>query len=110
MMDASAGKGASRASDATTGRDRGRGARRGRGERPAAASALAAALLGFALAVSPAPARAADMYDSKESGHPLRIVAYVVHPVGVALDYLIMRPAYWVGSHEPFRTLFGRTD
>lgn len=51
---------------------------------------------------------AADEYNPQEAGHPLRIAAYVAHPVGVALDYLIMRPAFWVGSQEPFRTIFGR--
>ena len=49
-------------------------------------------------------------YDSRDAGHPLRIVAYVLHPVGVILDTLITRPAYWVGSHEPFKTLTGNTD
>ncbi len=49
----------------------------------------------------------ADEHDSKSSGHPLRIVAYVVHPVGVILDTLIMRPAHWIGSFEPLKTLFG---
>ena len=49
-------------------------------------------------------------YDPQRAGHPLRIVAYVVHPVGVILDYLILRPCYWLGSHEPLRTLFGRDD
>jgi hypothetical protein len=49
-------------------------------------------------------------YKPDEAGHPLRILAYVVHPVGVTFDYLILRPAFWVGSHDPFKTLFGRTD
>ena len=26
------------------------------------------------------------------------MIAYVLHPVGVALDVLIFRPAHWVGS------------
>ena len=52
----------------------------------------------------------ADEYDPKRAGHPLRIVAYVIHPVGVAIDYLILRPAHWIGSHEPFRTIFGHED
>jgi len=73
--------------------------------RTLAGCVLAAALLGTAV-----PAQAADQYDPGEAGHPLRIAAYVVHPMGVVLDYLIMRPAYWVGSQEPWRTLFGRTD
>jgi hypothetical protein len=49
-------------------------------------------------------------YEPDRAGHPLRIVAYAVHPVGVILDYLILRPCYWLGSHEPLRTLFGRED
>jgi hypothetical protein len=27
--------------------------------------------------------------------------------VGVAIDYLIMRPAHWIGMHEPIATLVG---
>jgi len=52
----------------------------------------------------------AEEYEPSNAGHPLRVIAYVVHPVGVAYNYLLLRPAYWVGSHDPFRTLFGRTD
>ena len=29
------------------------------------------------------------------------------HPFGVILDTLIFHPAWWVGQHEPFHTLFG---
>jgi len=56
-----------------------------------------------------APAGAAN-YEPSNAGNPLRIVGYVVYPVGVVFDYLILRPAYWVGSQEPFKTLFGRAD
>jgi hypothetical protein len=49
-------------------------------------------------------------YEPLRAGHPLRIAAYVLHPVGVILDYAIFRPFYWVGSHEPLRTLFGQDD
>ena len=49
-------------------------------------------------------------YDPTETGHPLRIVAYVLHPVGVVLDTLIFRPAHWLGSKKPIRTLVGKTD
>ena len=81
-----------------------------------------ALLLGLLLAGSAGAASdgAADAYDQLESsrstydpleaGHPLRIAAYVLHPVGVILDRLILRPAYWLGSHEPIKTLVGRTD
>ena len=53
-----------------------------------------------------APAAAAR-YDPQKAGHPLRIAAYVLHPAGVILDYLIFRPAWSLGVREPFRTLFG---
>jgi len=66
-------------------------------------------LIVAALCLGAAPATA-DEYEPSNAGHPLRIAAYVVHPVGVVYDYLLLRPAFWVGSHEPFRTLFGRTD
>jgi len=66
--------------------------------------ALATALL--LQASLPGVARA-DAYDPSRAGHPLRVIAYVLNPVGVALDYLIMRPAHWLGSREPFRTIFG---
>ena len=52
----------------------------------------------------------ADEYDDDAAGHPLRIVAYVLHPVGVALDYLILRPAHWLVSQEPMKTIFGHED
>ena len=49
-------------------------------------------------------------YEPLRAGHPLRVAAYVLHPVGVILDYAIFRPCYWIGSHEPLRTLFGQDD
>jgi hypothetical protein len=67
---------------------------------------LAALLLIAATAGSAGPA-AADEYDARRAGHPLRVVAYVLHPVGVALDYLLFRPAHWMGSLPVIRTVFG---
>jgi hypothetical protein len=67
-------------------------------------------LVVLALVASPAPTRAAEEYDPKTAGNPVRIAAYIMSPVGVFIDYAIMRPAWWIGSHEPFRTIFGRTD
>ncbi len=65
--------------------------------------ALAVAILALGFAV---PA-AADRYDPQRAGHPARILAYALHPVGVLFDLLIFRPAHWIGSHEPMATLFG---
>jgi hypothetical protein len=83
-------------------RDR-RPARPARRARAFIAAAAAAALLGSA---SPA---AADDYDPLRAGHPLRIIAYALHPIGVAFDYLLFRPAHWLGHKEPIRTIFGHT-
>ncbi len=52
------------------------------------------------------PSTASD-YDPKEAGHPLRIIAYLLHPIGAFLDYCIMRPAYRLGQKEPCATIFG---
>ena len=49
----------------------------------------------------------ADDYDPQRAGHPLRVAAYMLHPVGVALDWLIFRPAHWLGSQPVLSTLFG---
>ena len=57
-----------------------------------------------------AGARLPDDHDPKQAAHPLRIVAYGLHPVGVALDWIIVRPAFWVVRHEPFSTIFGYQD
>ncbi len=66
------------------------------------------ACAGLALFVSAvALPAAADRYDPQEAGHPLRIVAYFVHPVGVVLDLVLFRPAHWLISHEPLASLTG---
>ena len=70
-------------------------------------------LAGLTLALASAPSAFAqgepqESYDSRNAGHPLRIAAYAAHPVGVILDRLIFRPAWWLGSKEPIRTLVGR--
>ncbi|MBW2294327.1 MAG: hypothetical protein JRG89_19335 [Deltaproteobacteria bacterium] len=52
----------------------------------------------------------ADRYDKRRAGFPLRIVAYVVYPIGALLDVLIMRPAHWLGSQEPFKSAVGHED
>jgi hypothetical protein len=57
-----------------------------------------------------APARYPDDHDPLRAAHPLRIVAYTLHPVGVALDWIVVRPAVWAARHEPLRTIFGYQD
>jgi hypothetical protein len=65
-------------------------------------------LLAALLCLTPTLGRAGERYDPQWAGHPLRVAAYALHPVGVILDYLIFRPAWWIGQFEPIRTLVGR--
>ncbi|RIL06478.1 MAG: hypothetical protein DCC71_06645 [Proteobacteria bacterium] len=57
-----------------------------------------------------APVRVRDDHDPRRAAHPVRIVAYALHPVGVALDWLLVRPAVWAVRQEPLRTIFGYED
>jgi hypothetical protein len=66
---------------------------------------ISALSLGLLLALA-SPA-AADEYDSSNAGHPVRLVAYLLHPVGVLIDYVLLRPAHWLVSNEPMKTIFG---
>lgn len=68
------------------------------------AAAVCGALVFWASAVQ---ASETPEYDPREAGHPLRLAAYVLHPIGVAVDYCLMRPAYWMVQHEPLTTIFG---
>jgi hypothetical protein len=64
---------------------------------------LAGLLLG-----APGVRAGGDDYDSRRAGHPLRIAAYVLHPIGVILDRLIFYPAWVIGGYEPIKTLVGQ--
>ena len=67
---------------------------------------LACLVAAFCLSFAALPA-AADRYDPQEAGHPLRIAAYFLHPVGVVLDLVLFRPAHWVFGQEPLARLVG---
>lgn len=67
---------------------------------------VVAAIVGFALILTGETARA-DPYDPNSAGHPLRILAYVAHPVGVTLDYILLRPAHWIVNQKGLSTFFG---
>jgi hypothetical protein len=69
---------------------------------------IAALFVALALALS-SPA-AADEYDTSNAGHPIRLIAYALYPVGVAIDYILLRPAHWLVSYEPLKTIFGHKD
>ena len=68
------------------------------------AATLAAAAIA---ALGTAPAVSADDYEPQKAGHPVRILAYAVHPVGVILDLVLFRPAHWIGSLPGLDEFFG---
>jgi hypothetical protein len=47
-----------------------------------------------------------DRYDDSQS-HPLRVAAYVAHPIGYGLEWLIFRPIHWVVSRPSLIPVFG---
>ena len=59
------------------------------------------ALLAFAGVLAlPVAARAVDEYDDSQA-HPLRVAAYAVHPVGVALEWIVFRPIHYLVAASP---------
>ncbi|MDJ0868096.1 MAG: hypothetical protein QNK03_18465 [Myxococcota bacterium] len=81
-------------------------ARSGRVRR-AALRRIAVGLLGLGLVLGMAAPASADDYKRRKSGHPVRIAAYVLHPIGVLFDTILLRPAHWLVTQEPFKTIFG---
>lgn len=69
------------------------------------------AALALALVAGSASPSLANDYEADRAGHPLRVLAYVAHPVGVILSTLIFRPAHWlVHRHESIEGFFGHTE
>ncbi len=52
------------------------------------------------------PALAVDDYDDSQA-NPLRIIAYVLHPVGYAVEWLFTRPFYRLVSQDDLEPIFG---
>jgi hypothetical protein len=68
-------------------------------------NALVAALAIAAAAMLAVPA-AAHRYD-RTHDHPLRLVGYALHPVGVAAEFAIIRPIHWIVSQPDLDIIFG---
>ncbi|MGH7964124.1 MAG: hypothetical protein ACRERD_20270 [Candidatus Binatia bacterium] len=49
-----------------------------------------------------------DEYDDSQS-HPLRVAAYILHPVGFALEWLIFRPMHALVSQPELEPITGHT-
>ncbi len=76
-------------------------------ERPRTRRVLRSLAAALALVPLVAMGARADDYDPQRAGHPVRILAYVVHPVGVIVDLVLFRPAHWIGSLPVLDELFG---
>ena len=46
-------------------------------------------------------------YNRDDDGHPLRIIAYAGHAVGMVAEYAISRPIHWVVSQPVLKEIFG---
>lgn len=49
----------------------------------------------------------ADTYSRGNSDHPLRLIAYVLHPLGIAAEYGILRPIHKLVSKDKLDVIFG---
>jgi hypothetical protein len=67
----------------------------------AAVAILASARLSFAAG--------ADDYDDSQS-HPLRLAAYLIHPVGYTLEWLVTRPFHELVAQPDLAPVFGHTS
>lgn len=68
--------------------------------------AMAAALLGSAQLSF---ATGADDYDDSQA-HPLRLAAYIIYPVGYALEWLVTRPFHELVAQPDLAPVFGHTS
>ncbi|MEA2626294.1 MAG: hypothetical protein QOD06_2339 [Candidatus Binatota bacterium] len=72
-------------------------------------SAIAALVLISWMALSGTAMAVRDEYDDSQS-HPFRVLAYILHPVGYALEWAIFRPLHYAVSATPeTEEVFGHT-
>jgi hypothetical protein len=50
-----------------------------------------------------------DDYDDSQS-HPLRLIAYLVHPIGYTLEWLVTRPFHELVAQPDLEPVFGHTS
>jgi hypothetical protein len=51
----------------------------------------------------------ADDYDDSQS-HPLRLAAYVLHPIGYTLEWLVTRPFHELVAQSDLAPIFGHSS
>ncbi len=62
--------------------------------------------LGLLVALSSPALAYHDPYDDSET-HPLRLIAYALHPVGYTLEWLVFRPLHAVVSQPQLEPILG---
>ncbi len=68
-------------------------------------SMLILLVIGFVISAK-TPSMAHE-YDRGDSDNPIRIAAYLLHPVGIALEYAVTRPIHWLVSQPTLNVWFG---
>jgi hypothetical protein len=63
--------------------------------------------LGVLCFAGPVRAYVVDEYDDYTDSHPLRIIAYAIHPVGYTLEWLALRPLHALASQPELQPIFG---
>jgi len=63
---------------------------------------------GLLVALAAVPASAVDEYDDSQA-NPLRLAAYLVHPVGYVAEWLVTRPFHRIVSQDDLEPIFGHT-
>jgi hypothetical protein len=66
-------------------------------------------ILGMTIVFLMASVSWADVYDESQAGQPWRIMAYLLNPVGVTLEYLVARPLHWLMHHKSIDKLTGHS-
>lgn len=74
--------------------------------KPLTFAAALVMVLGLCLAI-PGKASAHSYQRNCADEYFLRYVAYLMHPVGLAVEYVAARPAHWVASRPHADILFG---
>ena len=65
-------------------------------------------ILAAAMMMVPVQSSQAHSYDRDDDGHLFRYVAFLLHPIGIALEYGITRPIHkWISSDRTLQIWFG---